>query len=89
MSDSPPYQGELSKGDGKIPVGADQDALSLDSDAAKLAGMGYTQEMERGFSKWSLLGGKLSIPPRTPLILDKSTSIANLAESVSFALTNS
>lgn len=30
--------------------------VSFDSDAAKLAEMGYTQELERNFSKWSLLG---------------------------------
>lgn len=52
------YQEELSRSESKTPAGADHDAP--DSDAAKLAGMGYTQEMERGFSKWSLLGGKLS-----------------------------
>ncbi|KAI5795517.1 amino acid/polyamine transporter I [Geopyxis carbonaria] len=32
------------------------DHESLDQDAAKLAEMGYTQELERNFSKWSLLG---------------------------------
>lgn len=54
----PPYLGELSKGDSKSPVAdADRDALSVDSDAAKLAEMGYSQEMHRGFSKWTLLGG--------------------------------
>lgn len=68
MSETPPYDGELPKSDsGKMLVNADQDALSMDSDAAKLAGMGYTQEMERGFSKWSLLGGKSQIS--TPILL--------------------
>lgn len=58
MSGNPPYQDELSRSDSKkLPLDADTDAF--DSDSAKLAGMGYTQEMERGFSKWSLLGGKL------------------------------
>lgn len=61
MSGNRSYQGELPKSEsdsGKLPVDADHDAL--DSDAAKLAGMGYTQDMERSFNKWSLLGGKFS-----------------------------
>lgn len=58
MSGDLPYQEELYRIDSKPPAGVDHDAP--DSDAAKLAGMGYTQEMERGFSKWSLLGGKFS-----------------------------
>ncbi|CCX06689.1 choline transport protein [Pyronema domesticum] len=35
---------------------ADPDNASIDVDAAKLADMGYTQDLERNFSKWSLLG---------------------------------
>lgn len=57
MSGDLSYQEELSRSDNKPPASADDDAP--DSDAAKLAEMGYTQEMERGFSKWSLLGGEL------------------------------
>lgn len=57
MSGDPPYQEELSRSDSRKPP-VDTDPDGFDSDSAKLAGMGYTQEMERGFNKWSLLGGK-------------------------------
>ncbi|KAI9817422.1 MAG: hypothetical protein M1827_001031 [Pycnora praestabilis] len=37
------------------------DAKSLDSDALKLAEMGYTQDMKRNFSVWSVLGVGFSL----------------------------
>lgn len=53
---APPYQGDdLPQNDTKS-VDASRDKLTIDTDAARLAEMGYTQEMERGFSKWTLLG---------------------------------
>ncbi|KAH0613863.1 uncharacterized protein H6S33_005749 [Morchella sextelata] len=52
----PPYQGDDIPRNEIKSVDASRDELSVDSDAARLAEMGYTQEMERGFSKWTLLG---------------------------------
>lgn len=63
MSGNIPYQEGLSGSDSKPPANGRD---TPDSDAAKLAGMGYTQEMERGFSKWSLLGGWFSLPLISP-----------------------
>ncbi|CUS13847.1 unnamed protein product [Tuber aestivum] len=40
----------------KNAIYSDGDIASADSDAVKLAEMGYTQDLERNFSKWSLLG---------------------------------
>ncbi|PWW73672.1 hypothetical protein C7212DRAFT_284584 [Tuber magnatum] len=40
----------------KNAIYSDGKVASADSDAVKLAEMGYTQDLERNFSKWSLLG---------------------------------
>ena len=37
------------------------DLKSIDADALKLAEMGYTQDMQRGFSVWSVLGVGFSL----------------------------
>lgn len=64
----PPYQGDDIPRNEIKSVDASRDELSVDSDAARLAEMGYTQEMERGFSKWTLLGGEPSVPPFPKLL---------------------
>ncbi|KAG0641379.1 amino acid permease-domain-containing protein [Tuber brumale] len=58
MTTAPPYaQGEEETTlKDKNSTYFDGDVGSVDSDAVKLAKMGYTQDLERNFSKWSLLG---------------------------------
>ncbi|KAK3074864.1 hypothetical protein LTS18_014144, partial [Coniosporium uncinatum] len=44
-----------------VPSPEEGDSKSLDADALKLAEMGYTQDMKRNFSVWSVLGVGFSL----------------------------
>ncbi|KAL7273888.1 choline transporter [Rhizina undulata] len=61
-SETPKYLGtsaaSITDVNSKTPkiVNSDGKSGAFDEDAAKLEEMGYTQELERNFSKWSLLG---------------------------------
>ncbi|GME64861.1 Amino acid/polyamine transporter I [Neofusicoccum parvum] len=52
---------EIAESDRRPPSFMEGDVKNIDADAAKLAEMGYTQDMQRNFSVWSVLGVGFSL----------------------------